>query len=141
MPRASRKIINKHLEEELNQSFSYIISILRDRNEINTFLEYFMTAEEKKMLPKRLMLHIMLLNQVSDSEISSHLGMSYETIRTYKNSLNSMSEEYKKKIRQVLKRKEMNELLNKLNKKTERLDNFLKAKSSMKARAKVFSRN
>jgi len=141
MPRASRKIINKDLEKELNQSFSYLISSLKDKNEINTFLQSFMTKEEKKMLPKRLMLHIMLLNEVPDVKINSHLGISYETIRTYKNSLSSQNEDYKKIIKLVSKRKDMTEFLEKLSSKTEKLDNFLKAKSNMKARAKVFSNN
>lgn len=138
MPRASRKIINKELTEELNQNFSYLISSLKDSKEIDIFLKDFLTKEEKKMIPKRLMLHLMLLNNIPSSEIKASLGMSNETIRTYKNNWDSLGEEYKQIINKLSKRKNINDLIKNLDKKTDKLQNFLKAKSSMKARSRVY---
>lgn len=139
MPRASRKIINKELDEELNQSFSFLVSSLRDRNEVDDFLRDFLTKEEKKMIPKRFMLHLMLFNDIPDSEISSHLGMSHETIRIHKNSWGSFDPSYKMIIEKISKRKNTIELLKKFGGKLEKVDAFLHAKSNMKARSKVFS--
>lgn len=138
MPRASRKIISKDLDSELNQNFSYLIASLKDSKEIDNFLKDFLTKEEKKMIPKRLMLHLMLFNNIPDSEIKASLGMSNETIRTYKNNWDSLSREYKQIINKISKRKNINDLLKNLDKKTDKLQNFLKAKSSMKARSKVY---
>ncbi|MEK9176255.1 MAG: Trp family transcriptional regulator [Patescibacteria group bacterium] len=139
MPRASKKIINKELDEELNQSFSFLISSLRDKKEINDFFRDFLTKEEKKMLPKRLMLHLMLFNDIPDSKINSHLGMSYETIRIHRNSWDSFEPNYKMIIEMISKRKNTKELLKKFGQKLEKVDAFLSAKSNMKARSKVFS--
>lgn len=138
MPRISRKIINKELNSELNETFSFLISDLRHSREINDFFKNFLTKEEKTMLFKRLMLHLMLLNNIPSSEIKASLGMSNETIRTYKNNWDSLSDEYKQVINKISKRKNINDLLRNLDGKTDKLQNFLKAKSSMKARSKVY---
>ena len=138
MPRASRKLINKDLNDELNENFLILISSLRVSQEINYFFAGFLTKEEKKMIPKRLMLHLMLINNIPDSKISAHLGMSYETIRTHKNSLDSLSNEYKEILAKISRRESIRNLFKKIDKKMERLDSFLKAKSNMKARAKVY---
>lgn len=138
MPRASRKIINKELSDELNQNFSYLVSSLKDSREIDIFLKDFLTKEEKKMIPKRLMLHLMLLNNIPSAEIKASLGMSNETIRTYKNNWDSLSGDYKQVINKISKRKNINDMFKNLDRKTDKLQNFLKAKSNMKARSKVY---
>ncbi len=138
MPRVSRKLINKDLDDELNENFMILISSLRASQEINYFFASFLTKEEKKMIPKRLMLHLMLINNIPDSKISAHLEMSYETIRTHKNSLDSLSNEYKEILAKISRRKSTRDLFKKIDKKIERLDSFLKAKSDMKERSKVY---
>ena len=138
MPRASRKTISKDLNNELNQNFSFLVSSLRDPKEIDTFLKDFLTKEEKKMIPKRLMLHLMLFNNIDDSKISAHLGVSYETIRTHRNSWDSFSNEYKEIVSKISRRKNTKDLLRKLDKKMEKLDSFMKAKSNMRVRSKVY---
>src|SRR3990167_9096774 len=114
MPRASRKLINKDLNDELNENFLILISSLRVSQEINYFFAGFLTKEEKKMIPKRLMLHLMLFNNIPDSKISAHLGVSYETIRTHRNSWGSFSNEYKEIVSKISRRKNTKDLLRKL---------------------------
>ena len=138
MPRASRKLINKDLDDELNENLMILISSLRASQEINHFFASFLTKEEKKMIPKRLMLHLMLINNIPDSKISSHLGMSYETIRTHKNNLDSLSNEYKEILAKISRRKSTRDLFRKIDKKIGKLDSFLKAKSNMRERSKVY---
>lgn len=138
MPRASRKLINKDLDDELNENFLILISSLRVSSEINYFFTGFLTKEEKKMIPKRLMLHLMLINNIPDSKISSHLGMSYETIRTHKNNLDSLSKEYKGILAKISRRESTRDLFRKIDKKMGKLDSFLKAKSDMRERSKVY---
>lgn len=139
MPRVSKKVINRDIDYELGQNLSHLISSLGNPNEIDYFIEGFFTKEEKRMIPKRLMLHILIYNNISDSEIKATLGISYETIRIYKNSWDSLSIEYKTIIEKTSRKRATQILLKNLNKKVERLDNFMKAKSNMKARSKVFN--
>ena len=60
MPRASKRSVDKNLRIELQDNFAYLISSLHKSSDIQQFFETFLTDEEKTMLTKRLMLHLML---------------------------------------------------------------------------------
>ena len=85
MPRASKKQLSKNIYKELDDHFSSLISSLQSPNDIDGFFNDFLSAEEKTMLTKRLMLHLMLENGYQTPAIKAVLGMSFETIRVHKN--------------------------------------------------------
>ncbi len=139
MPRTSRKKLNKELEEKLKEYFSFLISSLNSREEIEGFFEDFLTTEERRMLSKRLMLHLMLENNYRLVDISCALGISNETIRTHKNLWQRGGIIYKRIIQKLGKREITKKLWKKIEKILKPVDLFLQSKRDMKARAKFIS--
>ena len=109
MPRASRKPISQVVDKDLREHFMDLISSLQRLSEVEGFFNDFLTKEEKIMLGKRLMLHLMLEKGYKTGEISSALSISPETVRIHKLVWNNSNPLYKKllsKIAQKDKNKE-----------------------------------
>lgn len=128
MPRASKFLLNDRQVKEITSHLLYLISSLNNENEINDFLENFLTKEEKLMLSKRLVLFMMLKKQYSSSVIKDALHLSYETIRIHQNQLNSKNETFQKILKKLLQRQKTRELFDKINKFLKPLDLALKSK-------------
>lgn len=139
MGRVSKRVINKELQKELEDQLSFIISSLVDKNEINLFLDEFLTREEKIMLGKRLILYVLLYKGFTSTQIHNILGMSFETIRWYKEIYEDKTEVFKKQIDKLIKRERNIEFWKKVEKVLEPFALALEAKSNMKARAKLAS--
>lgn len=139
MPRASKKGIRKNIETELKDHFSYLISSLNSSKEIENFFQDFLTKEEKVMLAKRLMLHLMIENNYTESKIKAVLGISRETVRTHKNIWERGGETYKKIIGKIAKREKTKEFWEKVGKILEPFELALSSRNDMKARAKLLS--
>jgi len=105
MPRASEKNVNKDILEESQDNFALLISALNKEKDIQTFFENFLTKEEKTMLTKRLMLHLLLEKEYRVTEIASILGISRETIRVHKHVWSQRDETYKSLLRKIAKLK------------------------------------
>lgn len=139
MPRVSKIHLEQNQLKELNTHLSYLISSLNNSNEIESFLEGFLTKEEKTMLSKRLVLFILLKRNYPPSVIKSALNLSYETIRTYQNQLNLKSKWFHETIEKLIKKDETKELFGKIEKLLKPLSLALESKSNMKSRAKFLS--
>lgn len=125
--------------ERINKNLSYLISSLSKSEAIESFLNEFLTKEEKTMLSKRLVLFMLLKKGYSSSAIRSVLNLSYETVRTYQSQLDLKSKTFHKTIGRLIKRDETKELFDKIEKLMKPLTLALEAKSNMKSRAKFFS--
>ncbi len=136
MPRASRQPINKSLNRDLEESFSDLISSLQRPNDIKSFLNDFLTKEEKTMLFKRLMLHLMLEKGYESSKIQSTLGIRYETIRVHKNTWEKGNEVYKSVLRKIASKQKARLIFKRIEKVFDKLDLTMKARNDMQARAK-----
>jgi len=139
MPRASRRPVNKSVEEELQDNFSFLISSLTSAKDIQHFFETFLTPEEKVMLTKRLMLHLMVENRYSIDEISSVLSVSKETVYKHRNILLWAGKEYKEIIVKITTRRKVKVFWKKVEELLRPLELALDAKTNMKARAKLLS--
>lgn len=139
MPRASKRKLNKEINLELTENFSYLISSLQNQKEIEQFFKDFLTKEENLMLAKRLMLHLLLDNKYKSLEIQSILGMSKETIRVHKTNWEKGGETYKKIINKIANRRKVKFFLQAIEKKLRPLELALQSKTNMKARAKFLS--
>lgn len=137
MPRASLKRINKDVDLELKDNFAFLISSLSQANEIEQFFRDFLTKEEKIMLSKRLMLHLMLENEYASSQIQSVLGVSDETVRTHKNIWERGGEIYKKIIAKLARREKTKQFFRQAEKILQKVDTLMRSKTDMKARAKL----
>lgn len=139
MPRVSKKRIKEEIKEELKGHFAFLISSLNNSKEIEQFFQDFLTSEEKTMLTKRLMLHLMLENKYESYKIESVIGVSYETIRIHKNIWSKGGENYKRIINKIANRERTKRFFEKLEKFLKPISLVLKAKTDMRARAKLAS--
>lgn len=139
MGRVSKRGINRKLEEELEDQLSFTISSLTDKDEINTFLNEFLTKEEKIMLGKRLLLYMLLYKGFTNTQINSILSLSHETTRWYRNLFNTKPEIFKKIIERLLKREKAQKFWKKIEKILEPVGLALEARTNMKARARLAS--
>lgn len=125
--------------EEIREYFSFLIASLNNSQEIENFLEGFLTNEEKVMLSKRLVLMMMLKRGYQPHEIESILAMSYESVRTYKNLLATRNKQFQKTIERLVKREEAKEFWEKVDKILKPIDLVLRSGTDMRARAKLYS--
>ncbi len=139
MGRVSKQVINKELIEDLEEQLSFIIVSFKTDQETSSFLNEFLTKEEKMMLGKRLALYMMLYKGMTSKQIHSSLSMSFETIRWYKQVYENKPDAFKKEIEKLINRKKSKELWKKIEKILKPIDLAMKARSDMRARAKFAS--
>lgn len=139
MPRASKRFINRQLDEDLEEYFSILISNLNNPKEIESFFNDFLTSEEKLMLTKRLMLHLMLENNYKDFEIEQVLKISGETVRVHRNIWSKGGTAYKKVIGKIAGKQKTKLFWKKIEKMLKPLELALEAKTNMKSRARLAS--
>lgn len=139
MGRVSRKPLNKDLKEDLEEQLSFIISSLNKKEDISSFLDEFLTPEEKLMLGKRLILYMMLYKGMASKEIKNSLGMSFETVRWYKLIYEGKSEKFRQSINKLINRENAKQMWGKVEKILKPFDLALRSKTDMKARAKFIS--
>lgn len=137
MGRVSKKGINKALEKDLEDQLSFIVSSLINRGEIEVFLNEFLTREEKIMLGKRLVLYMLLLKGLTNTQINNVLSLSHETTRWYRELFDKKPELFKKTVDRLLKREQMQEFWKKVEKLLEPVGLMLQAKTNMRARARL----
>ena len=137
MPRASRKPIRKNLNQELNVYFASLISSLNKGEEIEQFFKDFLTTEEKIMLTKRLMLHLMLENGYKTSQIEAVLGMSRETIRVHGYIWSGGGAIYKRIISKIAGKEKTKRFWDKVDKVLKPLDLALRSRTDMQARVQL----
>lgn len=139
MPRASKRPVNKNVLAELQDNFAFLISSLSSSKDIEHFFETFLTEEEKIMLTKRLMLHLMLGNGYEITEISTVLGLSKETVYKHKSISQSGDDTYKVIISKIASRRKTKEFWQQVEKLLRPIVLALDSKTNMKSRAKFLS--
>ncbi|MBI2594426.1 hypothetical protein HYW39_01885 [Candidatus Curtissbacteria bacterium] len=137
MPRASKKLLQNSVWEQIHSTLVEVISSF-DEYKLSDFLSEFLTKEEKTMTSKRLALYIMLLSGYSDWQIEDVLKVSNETIRTTRTTLGYKSEKFKENLSGWIKPPKKTKGTNRLIK---MIELALVAKGDMKARAKLASGN
>lgn len=139
MTRISRRHTDKELLKESEEQLTSIIYSLTNKQEINGFLDEFLTKEEKVMLGKRLILYMLLYKGFTSSQIHDALSMSYETIRWYRHIYEMKPALFKQNIEKLIRREKAKELWSKIERALKPLSLALEAKSNMRARSKLLS--
>lgn len=139
MGRVSKRKINKDLEKDLEEQLSFIVASLTSREEINIFLDEFLTPEEKLMLGKRLILYMLLYKGLTNTQINNILSVSHETTRWYREMFEKKPDIFRKTLERLIKREKTQELWKKIENILEPFVLALDAKTNMKSRAKLAS--
>lgn len=137
MGRVSKKVIRLELREDLDSQMSNLIESLMKKDEINQFLEDFLTPEEMLMLGKRLVLYMMLQKGFTSSQIQGSISVSLETIRFYRNVFENKSPLFKSKIKKLIQIEKNKSLWKKLDSIFDSVNLVVQAKRSMRARAQL----
>ncbi len=135
MPRASKKLVDPTTWKGINETLVEVLSYF-DKDGLRSFFSEFLTKEENVMLSKRLTLYIMLLSNYSDTDIKDTLKISFEIIRSTRNSLEAKSKKFKDSLARWIKKPEKEERTTRFLK---MIELGLRAKSDMRARAKLAS--
>lgn len=80
MTQVSRRVLHKQVEEQIFETLWEAISQVRDKKDVQIFLNDLLTPTEKVMLAKRLAIAVLLLKQRNYQTIKDFLKVSGETI-------------------------------------------------------------
>lgn len=80
MSQVSRRMLNKEVEERINELLSQAIHKLRSKEEISDFLEELLTPTEKLVLSKRLAIAVLLAKKYDYNAIKDLLKVTSATI-------------------------------------------------------------
>lgn len=103
MAQVSKYPIHKDVEKRIFEIFKTTISSLKDQEEIEEFLEDFLSPVEKIMLAKRLSIAVLLAKGYSYPTIASILRVTPTTIATVSLSLKYSGKGYKKMVGKILR--------------------------------------
>ncbi|MBI1982090.1 MAG: hypothetical protein HYY87_04005 [Candidatus Levybacteria bacterium] len=103
MAQVSKYPIHKDVEKRIFEIFKTTISSLKDQEEIEEFLEDFLSPVEKIMLAKRLSIAVLLAKGYSYPTIESVLRVTPTTIATVSLSLKYSGKGYKKMVEKILR--------------------------------------
>lgn len=87
MPKVIPSKISKSERESLKKLLYSKIAKLKTSKDVNNFLEDVLTESELLMIVRRLQVAKMLLDDYSYPKIRKELGISYDTIKTVRASL------------------------------------------------------
>lgn len=102
MTQVSRYPIHKDVEKRMFEIFKASISHLRSSEDIEDFLEDFLSPVEKIMLAKRLSIAVLLAKGYTYPSISRILRVTPSTISTVSISLKYSGKGYKKLVNKIL---------------------------------------
>lgn len=103
MAQVSKYPIHKDVEKRIFEIFKTTISSLKDQEEIEEFLEDFLSPVEKIMLAKRLSIAVLLAKGYSYPTIAGILRVTPTTIATVSLSLKYSGKGYKKVVEKILR--------------------------------------
>lgn len=103
MAQVSKYPIHKDIEKRMSQIFKNVISNLRNSEDIEDFLNDFLSPVEKIMLAKRLSIAVLLAKGYGYSLIAKILRVTPSTIATVSTSLKYSGKGYKKMVEKILR--------------------------------------
>ena|SRR3989338_6758252 len=102
MSQVSKYPIHKSVEKRMFEIFKSTISTLKDAQDIDDFLEDFLSPIEKIMLAKRLAIAVLLAKNYTYPSISEILRVTPSTIATVSLSLKYSGKGYKRMVQKIL---------------------------------------
>lgn len=114
MTQVSRYPIAKEIENRMFEIFVKTVSDLKDRSEIDQFLQDLLSPVEKIMLAKRLSIAVMLAKGYDYESIRKTLRVSPPTIAQVALSLKYAGTGYKKVVEKILKEEKTEEFWQKV---------------------------
>ncbi|PIP74458.1 MAG: hypothetical protein CO135_02765 [Candidatus Levybacteria bacterium CG_4_9_14_3_um_filter_35_16] len=114
MAQVSRYPVHKDVEKRIFEVFKNTISALRDSEDIENFLEEFLSPVEKIMLAKRISIAVLLAKGYSYPSIRQMLRVTPSTISNVSLNLKYSDKGYRKIVEKILRDEKMNEFWQKI---------------------------
>lgn len=109
MTQISRYPVSSTVNKQILQLFRNAISSLKDSEEIDEFLEDFLSPVEKIMLAKRLAIAVMLAKGYDYQSIKAILRVTPSTIAAVSIRLKYSGRGYKKTVEKILREEKIND--------------------------------
>jgi len=106
MAQISKKPLDKETQDRMFQTFSSFFRSALGKLDAETVLSEFFTPTEKVYLAKRLMISYFLIKEVDWVTIRRVLGVSFTTINSVSNRLNSGEQNLKQKMEDFFSRQD-----------------------------------
>lgn len=116
MSQVSKVKLEGIVQKELYDEFSWIVSELKDSKEVESFFSELLTQTEKIMLTKRLAIAVLLTRGYTYRDIRKVLRVSFPTIRSMQFWLNHGRGGLKGAVEKILKRREIQIFLERIDK-------------------------
>jgi len=114
MTQVSKRPIHKDVEKRIFEVFKETIASLRNHEEIEDFLEDFLSPVEKIMLAKRLSIAVLLAKGYRYPTIANILRVTPPTIASVSISLKYSGKGYKKAVEKILANERLSEFWQKV---------------------------
>lgn len=114
MTQISRYPVNSTVNKQILQLFRNAISSLKQSDEIDDFLEDFLSPVEKIMLAKRLAIAVMLAKGYDYQSIKAILHVTPSTIASVSIRLKYAGKGYKKTVEKMLQEEKINDFWQKV---------------------------
>lgn len=107
MSQVSKINLEGIIQKELYDEFSWIVSELKNTQEVENFFSELLTKTEKIMLTKRLAIAVLLVKGYTYRNIRQVLRVSFPTIRSVQFWLDHGRGGYKKAVEKIISRREI----------------------------------
>ncbi|MCL5747014.1 MAG: Trp family transcriptional regulator [Patescibacteria group bacterium] len=116
MGRVSKRRIDPEIEERIFEVFWDYLATLRKPEDINEFLVSLLSYTEQVMLSKRLAIVLLLARKYNYKDIDETLKVSTSTVGTVHKQMLVGAPGYKKAVERIIKKENVEKLLNNLDK-------------------------
>lgn len=114
MTQVSRRRLDPNTQKRIYEIFVNIITDARNQTEVEALLEDFFTPAERIMLPKRLCIAFLLMQNYHHRTIASYLKVSLATINRVNNSLKTSGKGYTLLLTRLQKHEQYKHILEKI---------------------------
>jgi uncharacterized protein YerC len=104
-----KKLSDKTLRQILN-TLSFVLSTIKEKEEMGQLLDAFLTKTEKIMLAKRLAIVYLLSERVEETKIAENLNVTQATVSRIKLWYETKGSGYQVAVRKIKKQKLLNNL-------------------------------
>lgn len=110
MPHVSKKKLPDETLQQIIDTFLFVITDIKDKQTMESFLNSILSKTEKTMLAKRLAMVFLLSENIEETKIAQTLNVTQSTVSIMKLRLETKWAGYQQAITKIKKQKALEEL-------------------------------